>query len=441
MYISVMGTGYVGLVTGACFAEFGLHVTCVDIDAKRIARLEKGDVPFYEPGISELVAKGLKENRLHFTTNIAKAVEEALVIFIAVGTPTRSDGSADLSYVEEVGRGIAQAMTSYKVIVTKSTVPVGTGEKLREVIRNHQTKPSRFDVVSNPEFLREGSAIEDFLRPNRVVIGADSAEAVAIMRDLYRPLYLIETPFVVTDIATSEMIKYASNAFLATKVSFINEMANLCERVQADVQVVAKAMGLDHRIGSKFLHAGPGFGGSCFPKDVSALIQTGEKVGCNMEIARATARVNERQRLLMVEKIQTAMGGLAGRTVALLGLSFKPNTNDLRDAPAIAIAERLLAGGCAVRVYDPAGMEEGSKLLRTATPCADAYDAARGADALVLMTEWNLFRNLDLQKIKSALRQPLFIDLRNVYDPDRMAALGFHYISIGRPAQKPVTPT
>jgi len=441
MYISVMGTGYVGLVTGACFAEFGLHVTCVDIDAKRIARLEKGDVPFYEPGITELVAKGLKENRLHFTTNITKAVEEALVIFIAVGTPTRPDGSADLSYVEEVGRGIAQAMTSYKVIVTKSTVPVGTGEKLREVIRAHQTKPSRFDVVSNPEFLREGSAIEDFLRPNRVVLGADSAEAVAIMRDLYRPLYLIETPFVVTDIATSEMIKYASNAFLATKVSFINEMANLCERVNADVQIVAKAMGLDHRIGSKFLHAGPGFGGSCFPKDVSALIQTGEKVGCNMEIARATARVNERQRLLMVEKIQTAMGGLKGKTVALLGLSFKPNTNDLRDAPAIAIAQRLLGEGCAVRVYDPAGMEEGSKLLRTATPCADAYDAARGADALVLMTEWNLFRNLDLPKIKSALRHPLFIDLRNVYEPERMVALGFHYISIGRPPQKPLTGT
>jgi len=441
MHISVIGTGYVGLVTGACFAEFGLNVTCMDIDAKRIARLEKGDVPFYEPGITELVTKGLKENRLHFTTDIAKAVEEALVIFIAVGTPTRTDGSADLSYVEEVGRAIAQAMTSYKVIVTKSTVPVGTGEKLREVIRAHQTKPSRFDVVSNPEFLREGSAIEDFLRPNRVVIGADSAEAVAIMRDLYRPLYLIETPFVVTDIATSEMIKYASNAFLATKVSFINEMANLCEHVNADVQVVAKAMGLDHRIGSKFLHAGPGFGGSCFPKDVSALIQTGEKVGCNMEIARATSRVNERQRLLMVEKIQTAMGGLRGKTVALLGLSFKPNTNDLRDAPAIAIAERLLAEGCTVRVYDPAAMEEASKLLRTATPCADAYDAAQGADALVLMTEWNLFRNLDLPKIKSALRQPLFIDLRNVYDPERMAALGFQYISIGRPPRTPLTAT
>jgi UDPglucose 6-dehydrogenase len=441
MYISVMGTGYVGLVTGACFAEFGLHVTCMDIDANRIARLEKGDVPFYEPGISELVMKGLKENRLHFTTDIAKAVEDALVIFIAVGTPTRPDGSADLSYVEEVGRGIAQAMTSYKVIVTKSTVPVGTGEKLREVIRTHQTQPIRFDVVSNPEFLREGSAIEDFLRPNRVIIGADSAEAVAIMRDLYRPLYLIETPFVVTDIATSEMIKYASNAFLATKVSFINEMANLCERVNADVQVVAKAMGLDHRIGSKFLHAGPGFGGSCFPKDVSALIQTGEKAGCDMEIARVTSRADERQRLLMVDKIRTAMGGLTGKTVALLGLSFKPNTNDLRDAPAIAIAARLLAEGCAVRVYDPVAMEEGTKLLRAATPCADAYDAAQGADALVLMTEWNLFRNLDLSKVKSALRHPLFIDLRNVYEPERMAALGFHYISIGRLPRTPLTAT
>jgi UDPglucose 6-dehydrogenase len=439
MYISVMGTGYVGLVTGACFAEFGLHVTCMDIDAKRIARLEKGDVPFYEPGITELVMKGLKENRLHFTTDIAKAVEEALVIFIAVGTPTRTDGSADLSYVEEVGRGIAQAMTSYKVIVTKSTVPVGTGAKLRDVIRTHQTNPSRFDIVSNPEFLREGSAIEDFLRPNRVVIGADSAEAVAIMRDLYRPLYLIETPFVVTDIATSEMIKYASNAFLATKVSFINEMANLCERVNADVQMVSKAMGLDHRIGSKFLHAGPGYGGSCFPKDVSALIQTGEKVGCSMEIARATSLVNERQRTLMVEKIETAVGGLNGKTVAVLGLSFKPNTNDLRDAPAIAIVERLLAQGCAVRVYDPAAMEEGSKLLHDATPCADAYDAASGADALVLMTEWNLFRNLDLPKIKAALRHPLFIDLRNVYDPERMAAMGFRYISIGRSPRKPST--
>jgi UDPglucose 6-dehydrogenase len=437
MHISVIGTGYVGLVTGACFAEFGLNVTCMDIDAKRIARLEKGDVPFYEPGINELVAKGLKDGRLSFTTDIAKAVEHALVIFIAVGTPTRTDGSADLSYIEEVGRGIGRCMSGYKVIVTKSTVPVGTGEKLREVIRANQSQAYRFDIVSNPEFLREGSAIEDFLRPNRVVFGADSAEAVAIMRDLYRPLYLIETPFVITDLPTSEMIKYASNVFLATKVSFINEMATLCERVGADVQLVAKAMGLDQRIGSKFLHAGPGFGGSCFPKDVSALIQTGEKAGCAMEIAKATARVNEQVRLRMVEKIGGALGGLKGKTVAMLGLSFKPNTNDLRESPAVAIAEKLMAEGCAVRVYDPAALEEGMKMLPKLTPCSDPYETARGADALVLLTEWNEFRNLDLKKLKSSLREPRFIDLRNVYEPERMVAAGFHYHSIGRPDRRP----
>lgn len=438
MHISVIGTGYVGLVTGACFAEFGVNVACMDVDARRVSRLEKGDVPFYEPGISELVAKGLRENRLTFTTDIAKAVDQALVIFIAVGTPTRSDGSADLSYVEEVGRGIARSMTGYKVIATKSTVPVGTGEKLREVIRAHQSKSCRFDVVSNPEFLREGSAIEDFLRPNRVVIGADSDQAIAIMKDLYRPLYLLETPFVVTDIPTSEMIKYASNAFLATKVSFINEIANLCERVDADVQVVAKAMGLDHRIGPKFLHAGPGFGGSCFPKDVAALIQTGEKVGYTMEISRAAARVNDQQRLVMVEKIAEAVGPLKGTTIGMLGLSFKPNTSDLREAPAIFIAERLLAEGCQLRIYDPAALEEGAKLLPKATVCADPYEAARQADALLLLTEWNQFRNLDFEKIRALLRHPLFIDLRNVYEADRMAALGFRYISVGRPARTPL---
>jgi UDPglucose 6-dehydrogenase len=437
MHISVIGTGYVGLVTGACFAEFGLNVTCMDIDAKRIARLEKGDVPFYEPGINELVAKGLKDGRLSFTTDIAKAVEHALVIFIAVGTPTRADGSADLSFIEEVGRGIGRCMSGYKVIVTKSTVPVGTGEKLRDVIRANQSQAYRFDIVSNPEFLREGSAIEDFLRPNRVVFGADSAEAVAIMRDLYRPLYLIETPFVITDLPTSEMIKYASNVFLATKISFINEMATLCERVGADVQLVAKAMGLDQRIGSKFLHAGPGFGGSCFPKDVSALIQTGEKAGCAMEIARATARVNEQVRLRMVEKIGAAVGGLKGKTVAMLGLSFKPNTNDLRESPAVAIAEKLMAEGCAVRVYDPAALEEGMKMLPRMTPCSDPYETATGADALVLLTEWNEFRNLDLEKLKASLREPRFVDLRNVYEPERMIAAGFHYYSIGRPDRRP----
>jgi len=433
VHISVIGTGYVGLVTGACFAEFGLNVTCMDTDARRIGKLEKGEVPFYEPGITELTAKGLRENRLAFTTDIGRAVDQALVIFIAVGTPPRPDGAADLSYIEEVGRGIARHMTGYKVIATKSTVPVGTGERLREVIRAHQSTPLRFDIVSNPEFLREGSAIEDFLRPNRVVIGADSEQAVAIMKDLYRPLYLIETPFVVTDIPTSEMIKYASNAFLATKVSFINEIATLCERVGADVISVAKAMGLDQRIGSKFLHAGPGFGGSCFPKDLAALIQTGHEVGYDMEIARAAADVNERQKARMVDKIRDTLGGLKGKTVGLLGLSFKPNTNDLREAPALTIAQRLLDEGAVVQVYDPEAMEEGTRILPRAIPCQDAYTAARGADALVLVTEWNQFRNLDLEQLKAALRRPVFIDLRNVYEPERLAALGFRYVSVGRP--------
>jgi UDPglucose 6-dehydrogenase len=409
----------------------------MDTDAKRIGKLEKGEVPFYEPGITELTVKGLRENRLAFTTDIAKAVDEALVIFIAVGTPPRPDGAADLSYIEEVGRGIARHMTGYKVIATKSTVPVGTGERLREVIRAHQAAAVRFDIVSNPEFLREGSAIEDFLRPNRVVIGADSEQAIAIMKDLYRPLYLIETPFVVTDIATSEMIKYASNAFLATKVSFINDIANLCERVGADVVTVAKAMGLDQRIGSKFLHAGPGFGGSCFPKDLAALIRTGHEVGYDMQIARAAAEVNERQRAQMVDKIRATLGGLEGKTVALLGLSFKPNTNDLREAPSLAIAQGLLAEGAIVRVYDPEAMEEGTKILSDAIPSQDAYAAAQGADALVLVTEWNQFRNLDMPRLKSVLRRPVFIDLRNVYEPDRMALLGFHYVSVGRPPRGP----
>lgn len=434
MHISVIGTGYVGLVTGACFAEFGLNVACMDTDAKRISKLEKGEVPFYEPGITELVAKGLRENRLSFTTDIARVVDRALVIFIAVGTPPRPDGSADLSYIEEVGRGIARNLTGYKVIATKSTVPVGTGERLREVIRAHQSSPVRFDIVSNPEFLREGSAIEDFLRPNRVVIGTDSEQAVAIMRDLYRPLYLIETPFVITDIPTAEMIKYASNAFLATKVSFINEIANVCERLGADVVTVAKGMGLDHRIGSKFLHSGPGFGGSCFPKDLAALIQTGHEVGYEMQIARSAATVNEQQRLRMVDKIRAALDGkLNGRTVGLLGLSFKPNTNDLREAPALPIAQRLLAEGAKVRIYDPAAMEEATRLLPDLVACQDAYDVAQGADALVLMTEWNQFRNLDLERLKAVLKRPVFIDLRNVYEPGKMAAMGFRYISVGRP--------
>ncbi len=440
MHISVIGTGYVGLVTGACFAEFGIDAVCMDMEAARIERLEKGDVPFYEPGLSELVAKGVREQRLAFTTDIARTVERALVIFIAVGTPSRDDGSADLSFVEEVGRGIGQSMAGYKVIVTKSTVPVGSGARLREVITANQPTPCQFDMVSNPEFLREGSAIEDFLRPNRVVIGADSPQAVAIMQDLYRPLYLLETPFVVTDIPTAEMIKYASNAFLAVKISFINEIANLCERIGADVQLTAKAMGLDKRIGSKFLHAGPGFGGSCFPKDVSALIRTGEGVGYDLKIARAAATVNAEQQVLMVEKIRKALGGLQGKTVALLGLSFKPNTDDLREAPALTIAERLMKEGCVVRAYDPASLQGALELLPKIVPCTDAYHAAEGADALVLVTEWNQFRNLDLARIKAALRQPLFIDLRNVYEPARMESLGFRYVAVGRSSRPSIPP-
>jgi UDPglucose 6-dehydrogenase len=437
MHISVIGTGYVGLVTGACFAEFGVNVTCMDSDARRVASLEKGDVPFYEPGIKELVAKGLRENRLRFTTDIAKAVDEALVLFIAVGTPPRGDGSADLSYVEEVGRGIGRSMTGYKVIVTKSTVPVGTGHKLREVIKQTQKEPIRFDVVSNPEFLREGSAIEDFMRPNRVVLGADSDQAIAILKDLYRPLYLIETPIVVTDVPTAELIKYASNAFLATKISFINEIANLCEKVGANVQMVAKGMGLDHRIGSKFLHAGPGFGGSCFPKDLAALIQTGERHGQPMQIASAASKVNEEQRKRMVTKIREAIGGLKGKTVGMLGLSFKPNTNDLREAPALAIGEELLAEGAAIRAYDPEALEEAGRVLPAMQACRDAYHAAEGADALIIMTEWNLFRNLEFEKLKAVMRSPVLLDLRNIYDPARVAAAGFTYISVGRQAQGP----
>lgn len=437
MQISVIGTGYVGLVTGACFAEFGVNVVCMDNDEKRVARLEKGDVPFYEPGITELVAKGIGQGRLSFTAELTRAVDHGEVIFIAVGTPPRKDGSADLSFVKEVGRGIAGKMASYKVIVTKSTVPVGTGALLQDVIASTQSKKIAFDVVSNPEFLREGSAIEDFMRPNRVVIGSASERAIAVMKHLYSPLYLIETPFVVTDVATAEMIKYASNAFLATKISFINEIATLCERVGADVQTVAKGMGLDQRIGSKFLHAGPGFGGSCFPKDLAALVQMGEKAGYQMQIAGAAGAVNADQRGRMVAKIKEALGGLEGMTVGMLGLSFKPNTNDLREAPALSIAQALIEQGAKVRAYDPAALEEATRLVPGLMPCPDAYEAAREADVLVLMTEWNEFRNLDFSKLKSLVRRPILADLRNVYESSRVTSFGFRHVSVGRPSKDP----
>lgn len=432
MNICVIGTGYVGLVTGACFAEFGVNVICVDQDASKVARLQNGEVPIYEPGLSELVQKGLREGRLSFTTDIAHGIEQALVLFIAVGTPPRGDGSADLSAVETVAETIARHMNGYKVVVTKSTVPVGTGERLRTIIGRSQTERRNFDVASNPEFLREGAAIEDFMRPNRVVIGAESDQAIAILRDLYRPLYLIETPIIITDIATAEMIKYASNAFLATKVSFINEVANLCERVGADVHQVARAMGLDGRIGAKFLHPGPGYGGSCFPKDVVALLSIARRNGYEFQILQAVDEVNRRQRELMVAKIKGAVGDLSGTTLACLGLAFKPNTDDVREAPALTILPALQKLGATVRAYDPAAMGEAEKALDGVVFCSDPYEAVTGCDGVILMTEWNQFRNLDLGRVKAALRRPVFIDLRNVYDPKRMRDLGFSYAGVGR---------
>lgn len=432
MHIGIIGTGYVGLVTGACFAEFGISVTCVDKDEKKIKSLKKGLIPFYEPGLDELVQRNIKQGRLRFTTRIKEAVESSLIIFIAVGTPPRGDGSADLKYVEEVAREIARHIDGYKVIATKSTVPVGTGEKLREIISRNLKEQIDFDIVSNPEFLREGAAIEDFMRPNRVVIGAKSQQAIAIMKDLYKPLYLIETPFVITNIETAELIKYASNSFLATKISFINEMANLCEKVGADVHMVAKGMGFDHRIGSKFLHPGPGFGGSCFPKDIKALLSIAEKHGVEMNVVRATLRTNERQREIMVDKIKNELKGLKGKTVAILGLSFKPNTDDLRDAPSIFIIRRLLEEGAKIKAYDPVAMNGARAILPEIKYCKDLYDTAEGADALVIVTEWNQFRNLELDRIKKILRQPYFFDLRNIYEPEKMKKLGFKYICAGR---------
>jgi UDPglucose 6-dehydrogenase len=432
MHIGVIGTGYVGLVTGACFAEFGLFVTCVDKDEKKISSLKKGLIPFYEPGLDDLVRRNIKQGRLRFTTKTSKAVESSLVIFIAVGTPRRGDGSADMQYVEEVAGEIALHIDGYKVIVTKSTVPVGTGGKLRTIIAGNLKEQTDFDIVANPEFLREGSAIEDFMRPNRVIIGAKSPQAVAIMKDLYKPLYLIEAPFVITNIETAELIKYASNSFLATKISFINEMANLCEKVGADVHMVAKGMGLDQRIGQKFLHPGPGYGGSCLPKDTNALLKIAEGHDVKLGIIDSAIRANENQKKQMVKKIRDATGILKGKTIAVLGLSFKPNTDDIRDAPSLFIIRSLLEEKTKIRAYDPVSMKEAKKILPQVKYCEDSYDAAKGADALVIVTEWNQFRNLDLDRIKKLLKEPYFFDLRNIYDPQKLRKKGFRYFSVGR---------
>ncbi|MBU1205856.1 MAG: UDP-glucose/GDP-mannose dehydrogenase family protein [Proteobacteria bacterium] len=432
MNICVIGTGYVGLVTGTCFAEFGLNVTCVDNDEQKIALLQKGTSPIFEPGLEEMVKRNLREGRLVFTTEIDKAVEKSLVIFIAVGTPPKKDGSVDMTYIDEVARKIGENLNGYKVIATKSTVPIGTGERIRKVAQQYERKKVNFDIVSNPEFLREGAAIEDFMRPNRVVIGASSEQAMAIMKDLYSPLYLIEAPFVITNIETAEMIKYASNAFLATKISFINEIANICEKVGADVNVVAKGMGLDQRIGSKFLHAGPGYGGSCFPKDTLGISKIAEKQGYRFEIARSVMKVNEKQKERMVAKVKEAVGNLKGKTIAVLGLSFKPNTDDLREAPSLKIISSLQKEGAKIKAYDPKAMEAARKIFKKIEYGKDPYDVAKGSDALLIITEWNQFRNLDLKKLKNIMKNPVFLDLRNIYEPAKLRELGFKYSGVGR---------
>ncbi|MBC7189095.1 UDP-glucose/GDP-mannose dehydrogenase family protein [Candidatus Aerophobetes bacterium] len=433
MHIAIIGTGYVGLVTGACFAEFGVFVTCVDKDHEKIKKLKKGIIPFFEPGLEDIVKRNLKENRLKFTTRIDEAINESLVVFIAVGTPPRGDGSANLEYVEEVAKEIAKNMKSYKVIVTKSTVPVGTGLMIKEIIKKNLEKPVEFDIVSNPEFLREGSAVEDFMRPNRVVIGAESEQAIAIMKDLYRPLYLIETPFVITDIATSELIKYATNSFLATKISFINEISALCEAVGANVNTVAKAMGLDGRIGSKFLHAGIGFGGSCLPKDTMALVKIAEEKGVELSIVKAAIEANQRQKERLTAKIINAFdNNIQGKTVGILGLSFKPNTDDIRESPALYIIHTLLNKKALLKVYDPAAMENTKNIFPDIIYCSDPYSVAKNADALVIVTEWNQFRNLDIEKIKNLMNGNLFFDFRNIYDPQKIKQLGFKYFCVGK---------
>ena len=434
MKIAVIGTGYVGLVSGTCLAEFGHEVTCIDSDEAKIARLKHGEIPIYEPGLDSMVKKNVKSERLIFSTEYDPAIPEAEVIFIAVGTPAsrRGDGYADLSYVYEAARQLAPYLQHYVVVVNKSTVPVGTACQVKRIIS--ETNPRAvFDVASNPEFLREGAAINDFMRPDRIVLGVSSKKAEEVMKAVYRPLYLIETPFVMTNIETAELIKYAANAFLATKISFINEIANLCEEIGGDVQDVAKGIGLDGRIGKKFLHAGPGYGGSCFPKDTHALLRVAQDNGVACRIIEAVVEVNAAQKARMTRKIRQAVGGSeGGKTIAVLGLSFKPETDDIRDAPAITIISKLIENGAVVRAHDPQAMEEARKALGTVEYCSNPYEACEGADAVVLMTEWNEYRALDLLRVKKALKNPVFIDLRNVYRPTAMKQLGFNYHSVGR---------
>jgi UDPglucose 6-dehydrogenase len=435
MRIVMIGSGYVGLVSGACLSEFGHEVVCVDNDTDKIAGLKRGVMPIFEPGLEEVVATNVKAGRLSFETDLKKVVPGADAVFIAVGTPSRrGDGHADLSYVFAATEEIAACLSGFTVIVNKSTVPVGTNRKVEEIIRKARPDAD-FDVASNPEFLREGSAIEDFRRPDRVVVGCDTERARAVMKEVYRPLFLNETPIVFTSRETSELIKYASNAFLATKITFINEMANLCEKVGGDVQDVARGMGLDGRIGNKFLHAGPGYGGACFPKDTLALLKTSQEFGVPTRIVEAVVAVNAARKQEMAEKIERAFGGVSGKTVAVLGLTFKPNTDDMRDAPSLVIVPYLQSKGARIQAYDPEGAKEAKKRLNLDL-CKDTYDALGGADGVVILTEWNEFRALDLGRVKSLLKRPLMVDLRNIYRPGLMKDAGFAYVSVGRPDAK-----
>jgi UDPglucose 6-dehydrogenase len=434
MRIAMIGGGYVGLVSAACFAEFGTDVTVMEVDAEKLAALREGRIPIFEPGLDKLVAENVAAGRLAFTGDLAEAVHEAEAVFIAVGTPTRrGDGHADLSYVYAAADQVARALKGYAVIVTKSTVPVGTSRRIAEIVRAARDD-LEFDVASNPEFLREGNAIGDFMRPDRVVIGAESDRAREVLRQLYRPLYLIEAPIVFTGIETAELTKYAANAFLAMKITFINEIADLCEHVGADVHDVARGIGLDGRIGRKFLHPGPGYGGSCFPKDTLALVKTAQDHGAPLKIVETVVAVNDARKLAMADRVLAALGGSGkDKTVAALGLTFKPNTDDMRDSPSLAILPALQKAGANIRAFDPEGMAEAKKLMPDLTYCRDAYDCMSGADAVAIITEWNEFRNLDLIRMKQLLRQPAVVDLRNVYNPAEMAEAGFRYTSIGRP--------
>jgi len=434
MRLVMIGTGYVGLVTGACFSELGHEVTCVDTDERKISALRKGEIPIYEPGLQDMVTKNSADGRLRFTCDLAEAVPGADATFIAVGTPSsrRGDGYADLSYVYSAAKSLAAYLDGYTVVVNKSTVPVGTARQVARILAETNPKAD-FDVASNPEFLREGAAINDFLHPDRVVIGTESQRAAQVMQRVYKPLYLLDCPFVMTSLETAELIKYAANAFLATKISFINEVANLCEAVGADVSDVARGIGLDGRIGRKFLHAGPGYGGSCFPKDTRALLRIAQEHDSPMRIVGSAIEVNEAQKARMVHKISKAVGGsVAGRTVGVLGLSYKPETDDVREAPALTIVPRLVEMGATVRAHDPQAMPVASELLPEVKMVPDAYGVAEGADAVVLLTEWNQYRALDLARLKSAMKTPVFVDLRNVYEPVQMRALGFDYFSVGR---------